>query len=287
MRLPREIAIVWALLAAMLVAVLVTYSRLPADELYNVSGTGFRAGLSRVVVDLNFPGALVALAVLAVVAGRLRRRALPAAWVAAVLCVVFAVPGVVRQSNLDARWLNAIPAAGVVTVFILSLRADGPESPPHAAAIGSIALGARARRPRVAVDRRGARVLPRRRAGARVAVPDRKARQLPQRAAPCRSSRRPSRSAGIAFVVTALLLSRLRSSQAARAFLALLLAYGVANIANDDWLEQVVERGWSSHAIPSVLGFAANWLWLATFVVGFAVWALWFRQSPSVGGGDP
>ena len=68
---------------------------------------------------------------------------------------------------------------------------------------------------------------------------------------------------GLLFVVTALLLSRLPSSQAARAFLALLLAYGVANIANDDWLEQVVERGWSSHAIPSVLGFAANWLWLA------------------------
>ena len=91
---------------------------------------------------------------------------------------------------------------------------------------------------------------------------------------------------GLIFVVTALLLSRLPSPQAARAFLAVLLAYGVANMANDGWLEQVVERGWSSHPIPSVLGFAANWLWLAVLLVGAAVWALWFRQEPSAGGGD-
>ena len=74
MRLPREIAIVWLLLALSLDAVFATYARLPARLLYNVSGTGFRAGLSRVVVDMNFPGALVALAVLAVLWVRLPRR---------------------------------------------------------------------------------------------------------------------------------------------------------------------------------------------------------------------
>ncbi len=288
MRLPREVAIVWTLLAAMLVAVLVTYSRLPADELYNVSGTGFRAGLSRVVVDLNFPGALVALAVLAVVAGRLRRRALPAAWVAAVLCVVFAVPGVVRQSNLDARWLNAIPAAGVVTVFILSLRADGPESPPHARgdwlriALGAVLVVLAS--PWIAAELGfyldGVPVL---------GWLFQTGKLVSFHNAPHHAVHHGVHHGlqGLLFVVTALLLSRLPSSQAARAFLALLLAYGVANIANDDWLEQVVERGWSSHAIPSVLGFAANWLWLATLISGFAVWALWFRQPASSGGGDP
>ena len=30
-------------------------------------------------------------------------------------------------------------------------------------------------------------------------------------------------------------------------------AYGIANIANDAWFEQVVKRGWTNWAIPSVL----------------------------------
>jgi hypothetical protein len=287
-RLPREVAIVWTLLAAMLVAVLVTYSRLPAAELYNVSGTGFRAGLSRVVVDLNFPGALVALAVLAVVAGRLPRRARPAAWVAAALCVVFAVPGVVRQSNLDARWLNAIPAAGVVTVFVLSLRADGPESPRHARGdwlrIALAAVLVVLASPWIAAELGfyldGVPVL---------GWLFQTGKLVSFHNAPHHAVHHGVHHGlqGLLFVVTALLLSRLPSSQAARAFLALLLAYGVANIANDDWLEQVVERGWSSHTIPSVLGFAANWLWLAVLLAGSAVWALWFRQPSSFGGGEP
>ena len=43
-RVPREMAAVWALAAASLAAVLVTYARLPASELYNVSGSGSAAG---------------------------------------------------------------------------------------------------------------------------------------------------------------------------------------------------------------------------------------------------
>ena len=29
--------------------------------------------------------------------------------------------------------------------------------------------------------------------------------------------------------------------------------YGIANIANDAWFEQVVKRGWTDWAIPNVL----------------------------------
>jgi hypothetical protein len=68
------------------------------------------------------------------------------------------------------------------------------------------------------------------------------------------------------------------------------LAYGVGNMANDDWLEQVAERGWSSHAIPSVLGFSPNWLWLAVLAAAALIWALWFRQpsrtTPSAASAD-
>ena len=287
MRLPREIIVVWVLFALALDAVFATYARLPPQLLYNVSGTGFRAGLSRVVVDLNFPGALIALAVLAVVVGRLRGRMRLVAIPAALLCVVFAVPGVVRQSDLDARWINAIAAAGVAVVFVLSLVADGPESPRRArgdrlriviAAVLTILAA-----PWIAAELGfyldGVPPLGWMfQTGKLVSFHD------PPHPAVHHGVHHGLQ--GLLFVVTALLLSRLPSPQAARAFLAVLLAYGVANMANDGWLEQVVERGWSSHPIPSVLGFAANWLWLAVLLVGAAVWALWFRQEPSAGGGD-
>jgi len=286
-RLPRELIVVWVLFALALDAVFATYARLPPQLLYNVSGTGFRAGLSRVVVDLNFPGALIALAVLAVVAGRLRGRMRLVAIPAALLCVVFAVPGVVRQSDLDARWINAIAAAGVAVVFVLSLVADGPESPRRArgdrlrivlAAVLTILAA-----PWIAAELGfyldGVPVLGWMfQTGKLVSFHD------PPHPAVHHGVHHGLQ--GLLLVVTALLLSRLPSPQAARAFLAVLLAYGVANMANDGWLEQVVERGWSSHPIPSVLGFGLNWLWLAVLLAGAAVWALWFRQSPGAGGGD-
>jgi len=286
-RLPREITVVWVLFALALDAVFATYARLPPQLLYNVSGTGFRAGLSRVVVDVNFPGALIALAVLAVVVGRLRGRMRLVAIPAALLCVVFAVPGVVRQSDLDVRWINAIAAVGVAVVFVLSLVADRPESPRRArgdrlrivlAAVLTILAA-----PWIAaelgfyldgVPGLGWMF----QTGKLVSFHD------PPHPAVHHGVHHGLQ--GLLFVVTALLLSRLPSPQAARAFLAVLLAYGVANMANDGWLEQVVERGWSSHPIPSVLGFGLNWLWLAVLLVGAAVWALWFRQEPSAGGGE-
>jgi hypothetical protein len=58
---------------------------------------------------------------------------------------------------------------------------------------------------------------------------------------------------GVLFVLSALLLSRRASGRAVRAYLALMFAYGVGNIANDFWLEQVVRRGWTRWQVPSVL----------------------------------
>jgi uncharacterized membrane protein YjjB (DUF3815 family) len=99
----RELRAVWILVAAAAAAVFVTYSRVPTAELYNVSNSGVRGGASRVLVDLNFPDALIALAVLGVIAPFLSRRLRAVAAVAAVLSLVVVVPGVVRQSDLDAR----------------------------------------------------------------------------------------------------------------------------------------------------------------------------------------
>jgi hypothetical protein len=275
---PREVVTVWALLALMLGAVFVTYTRLPAPLLYHVSGTGLRAGLSRVLVDLNFPGAVVALAVLAVVVGRLRGRARWAAVPAALLCASFAIPGVVRQSNLDARWINAAPAIGVGAAFVLSLLADGPKSPRHARGdslrVALAAVAAFLAAPWIAAELGfyldGVPLLGRVfQTGKLVSFHD------PPHPAVHHGVHHGLQ--GLLLIVTALLLSRLPASRVARALLAFLLAWGLGNIANDDWLEQIVERGWSSYAIPSVLGFTPNWLWLVVFATAAAVYVLWFR----------
>jgi hypothetical protein len=262
----------------------VTYARLPASQLYNVSGSGIRAGLGRAIVELNFPLALVALVVLAIVAGRLPRLAGAAAVVAALCCAVFAVPGVVRQSNLDVRWINAVPAVGVVLAFACSLRAGEPASP----------RSARGDRLRLAL----AIVL------VVLASPWIAAElgfyldEVPvlgwlfQTGKLVRFHNAPHHAVhhgvhhglqGLELVLTALLLSRLLTGQprlAERArglLLALVLAYGAGNIANDAWLEQVAERGWSTYAIPSVLEPAANWLWLAVLAVALLIWLAWSR----------
>jgi hypothetical protein len=279
-RPPREVIVVWALLALMLGAVFVTYTRLPARLLYHVSGTGVGAGLSRVLVDLNFPGAVVALAVLAVVGARLGGRARAAAVPAALLCASFAIPGMVRQSDLDARWINALPAIGVGAVFVLSLLADGPKSPRHARgdalrvvlAAVLVLLAA----PWIAAELGfyldGVPVLGR-------VFQTGKLVSFHNAPHPAVHHGVHHGLQGLLLIVTALLLSRLPAPNAARAWLAFLLAWGLGNMANDGWLEQIVERGWSSHAIPSVLGFSPNWLWLAVFATAAAVYLLWFRQK--------
>ena len=83
----------------------------------------------------------------------------------------------------------------------------------------------------------------------------------------------------VAFVtLVALGLSRLPRPRVLDAYFALMLAYGIANLVNDDWLEQVVKRGWTSYELPSVLTPTANWGWAAVLAGAAAIWRLWFRQ---------
>jgi hypothetical protein len=63
--------VAWAVWGLVAVAVWVTYARLPASQLYNVSGCGFAAGASRTLVFLDWPVALAAVALTAVAAERL------------------------------------------------------------------------------------------------------------------------------------------------------------------------------------------------------------------------
>jgi hypothetical protein len=274
----RELRVVWAFMAAATAAVFVTYSRLPPAELYNVSHSGIRGGASRVLVDLSFPDALIALAVLGVIAPFLSRRLRAVAAAAALLSLVVVVPGVVKQSDLDARWINVVPALGVLLALALTPFAQLPH----------------------VRDRRGDRV--------RIAL----AALLVLLAAPWIAAElgfyldgvpilgsifqtgkivsyhgnalHPAVHHGVhhglqglLLVGAALLLSRVPNRISL--YFALAAAYGVGNMANDDWLEQIAERRWTSWTIPPCLEPKATWTWLAVLLATPLVWVLWFRPQ--------
>jgi len=116
-----EVLFVWALFAVVALEVLVTYARLPPQDLYNVSGTGLEAGAGRALVFVGYPTALAAIAVLGLVADRLAHPAAAAvSAVAAVLCATVAWPGVVDKSDLDARPVNALAGVGVLLALVLT-----------------------------------------------------------------------------------------------------------------------------------------------------------------------
>src|SRR5215210_4002214 len=119
-----DVAAVWLLFAVVGTAKLVTYSRIPPDRLYHVTHDGLAGGLSRVLVFANYPTALVAIAVLAVVVDRVGERdATAVGIVAAALCATVVIPGVVDEADLDARLVNAVPALGVAIAVVLTLAA--------------------------------------------------------------------------------------------------------------------------------------------------------------------
>jgi hypothetical protein len=121
----------WAMWAVVLGAIFATYWRLPADtrvateDLYHVSGNGLVGGLSRVLVELNFPIWLVAIVIVLVAMDALPRSAWLVAAPAIALSVVVAWPGVVDQDDLDARVVNAVPALGVGLACGLTVAAAG------------------------------------------------------------------------------------------------------------------------------------------------------------------
>jgi len=274
----RELRAVWALVGAIAVAVFVTYTRLPAEDLYHVSQTGVRGGLSRVLVDLNFPDALIALAALGVVAPYLPRAARLLAGLAAALCVVVVVPGVVSQHDLDAKWLNAVPAIGVMLALPLTLLARGVAAERNrrgdAVRIGLAAGLVLLCAPWIAAELGfyldGVPVLG----------------SLFQTGEIVSYRGNPPHPAvhhgvhhglqGLLFVATVLLLTRIPNRISL--FLAFMAAYGIGNIANDAWLEQIAERGWTSWTIPPTLEPALTWTWLAVLLATPLLWLMWFRQ---------
>ena len=269
----RVVLGVWTLVALDLVLTLITYARLPANELYNVSGSGLEGGASRALVEIDYPASLIAVAVLLAV--RPRPRSL--AWLAALLCLVVVVPGVVDLQNLDAKWVNALPAAGVLLAFVLSLRVHLPRA--ARAGAGRLALAVAltlvcsawiAAELGFYLD--GVPVFGRVfQTGKTIASPP------PPHPAVHHGVHHGWQ--GLLLILTALLLTRLPLSRAGRPFYALLIAYGAGDIANDGSTEQIVERRWTSSPFPDVLRPALNWGWAVVLAAALVIWAVWLRRA--------
>lgn len=290
-----EALAVWALFGVATLVVFATYSRLPADELYNVSGEGVAAGAGRAVVFLNYPVALAAIALAAIAADRLGATRTVAALgaLAVLLCATAALPGVLDPSDLDARWVNAVPASGVALALALTVAAalvDG--------------VGFALRRGRGDAVRLGLAALlviaalPWWSAEAGFYIDD-----VPLLGAPFMSDElrpepgHPNLRAvhlgshhgthGVLFALTALLLSRAlagvrraRLRVALGAYVSLMLVYGVANAAQDFWLEQIVKRGWTDLELPDMLRPSLTVRWGVIAVAAVAVYAICFRPRP-------
>ena len=286
---PLEVAVVWALFAVVTIEVIVTYSRLPARDLYHVSGSGIEGGLSRALVFVNFPLALAALAVLAMLYERVSRR-IPVV-VAALLCAIVVWPGVVRESNLDARFVNALPAFGVLLALLLTFEVARRGGLSRRAWRGAdwVRVGLAVVLLLLAIPWLAADLGFYSNGIPLVGGLFQSGEYLPKRPglptfAPAVHHGQHHGMEGVLLVLTALLLSRrlvdvrshgLRNSLAA--YLALMFCYGIGNVANDFWIEQVVKRGWTSWEIPNVLQPRVTIAWSLIVIAAVVLWVLWAR----------
>jgi hypothetical protein len=282
-----EALVVWALLAADVLAILVVYSTVAPSQLHAVSGSGLEGGLSRALVQLSFPavaGVAMALALLAL--DSLPRRAWLVGGPAIALCAVFALPGVVDPDDLDARAVNAIPAFGVLLSLALTVAA---------ARVAGIGFAPRRRGDplRVAVALVTVLVsLPWIAAEVGVHFPQGVFLTTELYAEP---GEPPTAAVhlghhhgwtGALLVLSALVLSRSRLidrrlRKVYAVLLALALAYGAAVLVNDFWHEQLVKRGWTTWEFPSALVPGLHVIWAAVLAAVAVLYSLGFARGDS------
>ena len=295
--------LVWALFGLWLVMVFVTYARLPAEELYKVSGSGLMGGASRGLVLLGYPLALGSILILGFVWERVRRsgavserrrRAIGAlALVGVVLCATVGIPSVVDPDNLDAKPLNALAAVGVLLAFVLTVwtvrlsglgnagrwtRGDSLRSvmafvlllvaTPWVGAVLGFHL-------------RGLPVL------GEVFLSG-ELRTQPGEPIPRAAVHLGDHEGldGLLLVAAVLILTRelrrMRGSALRTALIftsSLALVYGLAVVLADFWLEQIVKRGWTDFEITGVLEPGPTVGWAGILIVTGLLGAIAVRYS--------
>jgi hypothetical protein len=277
--------IVWGLFAAVGLAIFITYWRLPPEELYNVSEEGLELAAGRLLVFLNYPVSLAAIAIAWLAAERIGERW--AMWVTAaatVLCAVTAWPGVVDQNDLDAKAINVVPALGVAIAFVLSLRAPWervgrlPLDPVRIAvgvAVWLVAL--------VWLAAVLGFYFP-----GDVFLGEELRRGGDGRLHPAVHLGDHEGLDAALLVTAALLLSRYRPQFGVLVLLGLAFVYGLAVEWRDFWFEQIVKRDWTSWTPPQVLtpSLSVPWTVLVILAVLVAV-AVRRLEGPRRPGGDP
>jgi hypothetical protein len=211
---------------------------------------------------------------------------LTVAGAAVLLCATVAVPGVVEQDDLDAKEVNALPAAGVVLAFGLTLLAAlrgglGRLGPPLAGDRARIVLAAVllfAAIPWFCAE-----------LGFYAPWPFLAEEVRPEPEEPALRAVHLGRHHGLdgtLLALTALALSRslprlrrdwLRLTLAA--YLSFMLVYGLANAAQDFWLEQVVKRDWTDERLPTVIRPSLTVEWAVLAAAAAAVYVSWLALS--------
>jgi len=294
----HEVYVVWLLFGLTALAVFVTYWRLPPGELWRVSQSGLAGGAGRAFVFLSYSAALAAVAVVAIVVDRLADgRAVVLGISACLLCATVAIPGVQTPDDLDAKWANLPAVLGVALVAGLTAWATSRGRPERVrttragdlARLGTGLVALFWATPYVAAELGffldGVPVLGRLFQTGRL-------RPEPGGGFVHAAVHHGHHHGldGLLLAATALLLSRLlggirkRGLRAATAaYLSLMLVYGLANMANDLWAEQVVKRGWTSRQIPDVLFPSVSVAWAAIVASAVVVYLAFWRERPLLG----
>jgi hypothetical protein len=295
----RLFALIWVVLALVALAIVITYSRYPPEEFYHFSQEGTAGGLGRALVFSNYPVALISIAMIATsllalrstpsVDASRRRIVSGIAIVATLLCLVTAAPGVVDAGDLDAKPINIVPFIGVLLAIALSAlairRGQWPEEQGwgwrETFSITVVIMLTLVALPWIVAD-----------LGYYID-------ELPLIGRLFIASEVPSGETlaavhighhhgfdGLLFAASALTLSHLTRNRydgkiaaALPVFLALMFTYGLFNLANDAWLEQVVKRGWVEWEIPSVLNPSVSVAWGLIIVGSVVVWFVLFRSG--------
>jgi hypothetical protein len=298
--LPREVLVVWALFVVVAAEIFVTYERTPPTGLYHVSGEGFEGAASRVLVFSNFPLALVAVVAILLLVDRLPgRTAAVVAGVGLASSAVVFLPGVVDQNDLDAKPANILPALGVAIaagMTIAVLVRGGLERLQPARldwlrvvfGIGAIFVAVPWLLADLGISLDGVPVL-----GSIWQTGELRTQPGDPMLHPAVHHGHHHGMDGTLLLWSALLLSRTLPAFGRRALgrvtaalLSLMLVYGLAEIANDAWLEQVVKRGWTDWEIPDMTRPSVSLGWLAIVIGTTLVYALWFGRGEPAGEHD-
>jgi len=268
----------------MAAVVLVTYSWVDPVETYHVSHDGLAGGLSRALTFVNFPIALVAIALTLIAVAALPAAAWWAAAPAIGLCAT--IPWFVDQDDLDARWVNAIPALGVLVALGLTVAAArragaalAPRRPWDRGRVVFTAVVALVSLPWIAAElgfHFPGDVFMGEELGAEDDGSTIAAVHLGHHHG----------TDGALLVLTALLLSRVAIERrgfriATFAYLGTMLAYGGVNFVQDAWNEQVVKRGWTDAGIPSALLPGVKPIWGVVILLAVAATLVLLREEKS------